>query len=78
MLPKMDESQQKSVQEDWEEPIPPRRVLHASDKEKYLRIFYFILTFLFLLLTILLTIWGFHLIEDSALVISMVSGLTKV
>ncbi len=60
-----DVSQREEMQEEneWEEAIPPRSVLHSSEKEKYPRIFYFILTFLFLVLTIALIAWGYHLHE---------------
>lgn len=50
-------------EDEWEEEIPPRRMLHPSEKEKYPKLFYFSLTFLFLVLTVVLIIWGFHLID---------------
>lgn len=49
--------------EHWDE-IPPRRTLHAADREKKTRWFYFILLFVFFALVVSLLLWGFSLNWD--------------
>ncbi|MEB3102793.1 hypothetical protein [Ferviditalea candida] len=44
--------------------LPPRRVLHPSNKGKLARIFYGSLLLLFVGLVIVLIVWGIHLKES--------------
>lgn len=41
--------------------LPPRRVLHRTEKNKITRFFYKVLAYIFILLTISLLVWGFLL-----------------
>jgi hypothetical protein len=40
--------------------LPPRRIVHPSDKQKVVKIFYTTLLVMFVLLTAGLIAWGFH------------------
>jgi cell division protein FtsL len=39
--------------------LPPRRMLHRTEKNKLTRFFYTMLTIVFIVLTISLLLWGF-------------------
>ncbi|WP_274364479.1 hypothetical protein [Paenibacillus thermotolerans] len=52
-----------SAEDMKEEPLPPRRKVHPSNKMKMVRIFYNTLIILFLALTAGLIVWGYQLIE---------------
>jgi hypothetical protein len=45
-------------QEDDENYLPPRKVLHPSERDKWTMIFYRTLLMIFILLVVGLTIWG--------------------
>lgn len=72
------ENDERTIDDEWEE-IPPRRLLHSSEREKYPRYFYLLLTLLFFMLTLALTVWGYRLVNDTyySVFVSMAFGWTK-
>ncbi|NOU97589.1 hypothetical protein GC093_30835 [Paenibacillus sp. LMG 31456] len=46
--------------------LPPRNAVHPTEKEKWLRIFYRTLLWLFILLVVGLLVWGWRKVKGEA------------
>ncbi|MDF2961060.1 MAG: hypothetical protein K0S39_2795 [Paenibacillus sp.] len=56
-----------SVQEETDDTfLPPRKAVHPTEKERWLRIFYRTLLWLFILLVAGLLVWGWRKVQGEA------------